>query len=139
MSEFVYIYIYTSLQNAESFLWLMYILGALGLGLLFLFSAMSADFEYDSTEKRDSHKALKGKLIKLISRKLLLVPFIVLSLLSVFLPSKDDVKTIIAGGLAWKAGRSVSEIEGISELPENIVNAMNSFLIGIEAPSDKAN
>lgn len=135
MIEFIYIYSYTALQNAEGFLWLVYVLGALGVGAVFLGSAVGAYFEYGSTEKRDSHKGLKKGIAKLAKRKLVVIPFIILSLLSVFVPSKDDVKTIIAGGLAWKAGQSVSEIDGINELPENIINAMNSFLIGIDEGS----
>ena len=137
MSEFIYIYAYTALQNAEDFLWGMYFLGALGAGAVFAGSAVGADFEYGSTDKKDSHKDLKKGIVKLIKSKLIIAPFIVLSLLSVFVPSKDDVKTIIAGGLAWKAGQSVSEIDGINELPENIINAMNSFLIGIDEGEKK--
>ena len=137
MSEFIYIYAYTALQNAEDFLWGMYFFGALGAGFVFVGSAVGADFEYGSTEKIDSHKALKKGIGKLIKSKLVIAPFIVLSLLSVFVPSKDDVKTIIAGGLAWKAGQSVSEIDGINELPDNIINAMNSFLIGIDKGEKK--
>ena len=37
----------------------------------------------------------------------------------------------------WKAGSSVSEIEGISELPENMVRAMNSFLVEVEEKAEE--
>jgi len=137
MSEFIYIYMYTSLQNAEGFLWFIYSAGLLSVGMGYLASAMSADLEYSGTAKRDSHARLSCKIKSMVKNKIIVIPFVFLCILTVFLPSKDDVKTIIAGGIAWKAGQNVSEVDGISELPENIVNAMNSFLIGIEEGSKK--
>lgn len=131
MSEFIYIYIYTVIQNAEVFLWLMLVLGGLAAGFLLLASAMSADLEYNGADKKDKHEKLKSAMLKTVKSRLFIVSFSVLSIITVFLPSEKDVKTIIAGGLVWKGGSSMVEVEGIDKLPENLVAAMNAFLVGV--------
>ena len=137
MSEFIWLYIYTTTQSAESLLWGIYLIGGFCVGMYFVFSAMNADLSY--RDGKEGHNALKANLTALIKRKLFLLPLMLLFTLSVLVPSKDDIKVIIAGGLVWKAGQSVSEIDGISELPENIVNAMNAFLEGVESDGSNSN
>jgi len=48
-------------------------------------------------------------------------------LLTAMYPSTDDLKFIL-GGTAIVA---MSQVDGVSELPENLVNAANSFLEGV--------
>jgi len=55
----------------------------------------------------------------------IIIPIIVcLSLV----PSKDDMKLIIGGALAINGVQAAANIEGVEQLPENLVGAMNHFL-----------
>ena len=53
---------------------------------------------------------------------------IFICVLTIFYPSKDDLKYIIGGAIVWNTIESAKDIEGIDKLPENLVNAANHFL-----------
>ena len=53
---------------------------------------------------------------------------IFICVLTIFYPSKDDLKYIIGGAIVWNTIESAKDIDGIDKLPENLVNAANHFL-----------
>ena len=53
---------------------------------------------------------------------------IFICVVTIFYPSKDDLKYIIGGAIVWNTIESAKDIEGIDKLPENLVNAANHFL-----------
>jgi len=64
--------------------------------------------------------------------------------LTVFTPSREDLKFIIGGGIVWKLGGwtsekidDISKIKGAQELPENLVNSINAFLTSVASETPK--
>lgn len=116
MSEFFWIYLYTvahSVANwAFMFIVIMCIFGVV-VGVIYFISAVE-DFDAKSTIEHATKRHLRLGTIAI---------FIALSISSI-VPNDDEVKTIIGGGLAWKA----TQVEGVSDLPENLVRVMNQFL-----------
>ena len=139
MSEFIWIYVYTVITKVIAFGWV-----ALGVAfafaiLYYVMSAAKADMTYSYPEGKEEHEVRKSKLLAFSKKKSVAAYIICLVAISSLFPSEDDVKTIIAGGLVWKASGSISDVDGVSELPENLVGAMNAFLIGIQGEaSDKS-
>lgn len=133
MSEFVYIYMYTVMQNIQVMFWFVYVIGLIVSGVYYLNSSMNTNYTHLYPNGDDDHKKTKDKFRGLVKKKIVVLPFIALMVITVLIPSERDIKTIIAGGLVWKAGSSVADINGVSELPENMVKAMNAFLVGVES------
>jgi hypothetical protein len=100
---------------------MLFILGILSVSYLAGCSMYLAIEGHSSEEIAKFHK-------KLFLNKVVIISFSLMFLLVVLIPSKEDVKFIIGGGLMWKGVTSISDIEGISELPENLVSAANVYL-----------
>ena len=66
------------------------------------------------------------KRLVLRKRYFLIIGFMVL--FTVLVPSKEDMKIIIGGSVAYQ----LTEIEGVENLPKNLVGAANRFLEEIE-------
>lgn len=49
-------------------------------------------------------------------------------ILTIFIPSSDQMKILIGGYFAVNTVEAVGNVEGIERLPENVVKAMNKFL-----------
>jgi len=112
MSEAIIIWLYLSLGNLVNGFIITSIIG--GIVLPFIMLIMWA---YEEDEKL--------KLTWIYAPK---KTFLVLLLLYLFYPSKDDLKYIIGGAVAWNGIEAAQDIEGVEKLPENVVGAMNHFL-----------
>lgn len=62
---------------------------------------------------------------------------IVWILLCCIYPSTEDLKYIIGGALVINGVEAAKDIEGVSELPANMVGAMNHFLESVTEEGDK--
>lgn len=119
MSEFLYIYLYTTLLGFSGFAKTIVALGIIA-GLIsavfWVFALMMGEDDEDINRVTTVFKsAAKGKWV--------ITSWVVLLLLCM-VPTKDDMKIIIGGGLALKA----TQIEGIRKLPQRLVNVMDKFL-----------
>ena len=63
--------------------------------------------------------------------KLLSIPFFIL-FITLFYPSVDNMKVILGGSTAIVIGSSVADAEGADKIPQNVVNAVNTFLEKID-------
>lgn len=118
--EFLYIYLYTVLT------------GLVGLSTWVLTLALIATIIFGIcvfVEVINGGSVPVSNLSKYIPLKSIVIAL----LLVVVVPSKDDMKYIIGGGLAWMA---IENVEGLAELPQNLINAANAFLKE-EVKSDK--
>ena len=115
MNEAIIIWLYLSLGNLFGGAWLLFCGG-------FSLSVLSLWIESDSFDSDDSF------VIFYLKKYYPLKTVIFICLLSIFYPSKDDLKYIIGGAIVWNTIESAKDIEGIDKLPENLVNAANHFL-----------
>lgn len=121
MSEFIYIWLYTVVQNLATFSFILLLVGATLMMFLYFFAAL----ENEAEELTATLKPYKAWVISL---------FLVAAVSNVLVPSKDDVKMIVGGGLAWKA----TQLESVQALPDNLVNALNFFLENIGEDVEEA-
>ena len=126
--EFIYIYIYTAIQTASTILWMAFWSFIIAGGVTLLFSFLGTGSLSYHKEDNDRHEELKTALLKLIKNKIVMSLFLLMLAITILVPSRKDLETIIAGGLIWKGSSALTEIDGIESLPENIVSAMNAFL-----------
>ena len=124
MSEFIWIYVYTVLDGLSTFSVASLWFGGVCLLIIGLTYAASFDDVFETG-------ADYGKRISAMFKPFIFF-MIICVLVSVLVPSKDDLKFIIGGGLAWKGIDAAKDIEGINELPENLVGAVNHFLKEIQ-------
>lgn len=125
MTEFFYVYLYTALYNISIFFTIVLVavaLVAITIGIIYL--ATKNDYGTEGfTDSVDKFMKDRGKTM--------LTLFLAVVLFVAFIPDQKDVKLIIGGGLAWKA----TQIEGVAELPENMVRVMNHFLETVDPKS----
>lgn len=96
------------------------------LGLLgFLSDFGKNDSEFYQSE-RNNYLTLR-KLFKSVS----LTTVVIVCLGSLY-PSKEDLKWIIGGALVWNGVEAASDLEGVNDLPQNTLEAMNHFLKSIQ-------
>tara|TARA_R110000803_G_scaffold8609_5_gene27601 strand:+ start:1959 stop:2357 length:399 start_codon:yes stop_codon:yes gene_type:complete len=123
MSTAFLIWAYLSLGSLVSATVVILVLFGVAYGLAFAMMGYETDF---GDEERGSH--YKNELRQYNKLKAMfptvLKTFMVVIFVAALYPSKDDLKYII-GGTAVVAAVNV---EGFSELPENVVEAANSFL-----------
>jgi len=114
MLEAFLIYLYLTLGNVVVWICIFAIAYALVMffGLFLVYLDKYAD---------DDHKSLYRKCLYPKT-------FLFFLLLVCMYPSKNDLMFIVGGSVAINGLQSASEIEGIKELPENLVNAANYFL-----------
>ena len=116
MNEAIIIWLYLSLGNLFGGEFLLFISCVTAIALFVL--AL-----YQGERSRDEPTA--GFYIK---KYYPLKTVIFICVLTIFYPSKDDLKYIIGGAIVWNTIESAKDIEGIDKLPENLVNAANHFL-----------
>lgn len=85
--------------------------------------AISLD-TYDKEEKATRMLYFKSVL------KRMWIPAVFIVLVTL-VPTRDDLKYIIGGAVVVGAASAASDIKGMQELPENLVNAANAFLSGV--------
>ena len=117
MSEAILIWVYLSLGNFVTIWTVFLIFLILGGGVTaFIICAIE-----------DSLEPLTNFIDK-VKPYLPIKTMVVMTLISIAYPSKEDLKYIIGGALVVNGAQAASEIEGIEKLPKNLVNAMNVFL-----------
>jgi len=117
-------------------LWLLFTviptLGALMFPIV-LFSIIGGIFiavfaaigHFDGDEK--ANNAVR-KIKESIFCKPFLIPFSFIFMLSLLSPSESQMKYIIGGYFAYNSAQYIGDVKGVEKLPENIVNAVNSYL-----------
>ena len=127
MNEAIIIWLYLSLGKAFGAVHVYLFLLAVAAGVFMLFVSINVSDcrEYEEKEKARKFRNDSFSLIKKYSFYKLAI---FLAVASVFYPSKDDLKYIIGGAVAWNGIEAAKDIKGVEKLPENIVNAMNHFL-----------
>jgi hypothetical protein len=120
--EFFLIYLYTVLDSLRILLlvWLLYIL---------IVSTLTAIDPAGNIDPSAIKKAL--------GHKTAIFLLVVGSFSTLFIPDNKELKTIIGGGLVWKTGKALNNTSGTKDLPENLINAMSSFLKSIDVKEGK--
>ena len=116
-------------MNEAIIIWLYLSLGNLfGGGLLIAIVCVTvvALFAFAIYESERSHDEPDAGFY--IKKYYPLKTVIFICVVTIFYPSKDDLKYIIGGAIVWNTIESAKDIEGIDKLPENLVNAANHFL-----------
>lgn len=82
-------------------------------------------YKYDWGKKKvDS----ANKTLDFIKNRFPYKTLVLIGVLTLFYPTQNDLKYIIGGAVVWNGIEAAADIEGIERLPENLVNAANSFL-----------
>ena len=123
-------------MNEALIIWLYLSLGSFFDGMLLFFivvatGAMAFATIIPSESEIEDYLALWKKYYPLKT-------VIIISILTCIYPSKDDLKYIIGGAVVWGGIERTADIEGINQLPENLVGAANRFLEDLnEGESDE--
>lgn len=114
MSEFFYIWLYTVAVNFAQVSLVFMVIAFLLAGFALFFCLIEDEIEWFS----DKFSKIKTWFITLA---------IVAITSNLLIPDTDEIKVIIGGGLAWKT----TQVEGVADLPENLVDALNRFLVAV--------
>lgn len=127
MFEAFIIWLYLSIGSVLQILNLITTIALVLIGISFIFTFLVS--EVGSPDDKNMYNVYQ-KVKSLF--KPVFISFLVVVCLKAVYPDKEDLKWIIGGALVWNGVQAASDIEGVRELPQNTVDAMNHFLKSIQ-------
>lgn len=132
MNEAILIWLYLSLGGMITLFWCMFALAGvvaacMGLNYAIIESTYGEHAESGNDwaiKEMDKIKSYPGLLKKFLPFK----TTVILILVALMYPSKDDLKYIIGGSVAFNAVQAMGNLEGADKLPQNLIDAANRFL-----------
>ena len=129
---FVLVWLYTILPNLADALGALTkfsIIGLIGLGVLAVATIAFQDFTTEAEDIEALRKIRNVVLAKWAKRAL--ITLIVCTVGQGLIPDKSDMKLIVGVTVAAYVTNAIVEVEGVKEIPENTVAAINNLLKGI--------
>lgn len=132
MNEAILIWLYLSLGSMVTLFWFMFTFAVIVTVVMGINYTSTLSAYGDSADQEYTWAVLEIDKVKhypdLFKKFLPLKTVVFCMLVALMYPSKDDLKYIIGGSVAFNAVQAMGNLKGADKLPQNLIDAANRFL-----------